>query len=225
MTPWPPRSVVAVCAHPDDESFGMGALLAALSLAGTSVGVVTFTAGEASTLGAALGPLAEVRSLEMAEAAEVLGVRQTVLLDYPDGRLDETPLEKLSGHVVSLADDMAAEALLAFDLGGVTGHPDHQRATEAALAAARELAIPVLGWAVRSDVAAALNTEFLTTFVGREPEEVDMNLTVDRELQLRAIACHRSQSGDNPVLWRRLEATGEVEPLRWLHRPSAQLSA
>ncbi len=219
MTGWPPRSVVAVCAHPDDESFGLGAILAALSGAGSSVGVVTFTAGEASTLGTALGPLGMVRSQEMAEAAQVLGIQRTVLLDYPDGRLAETPLDELAGHVTGLAATMAADALVAFDVGGITGHPDHQRATEAALVAGRELEVPVLGWAVTRPVADALNSEFCTTFVGREPGEVDMTLSVDRELQLRAIACHRSQSGENPVLWRRLEATGGTEPLRWLHRP------
>ena len=222
MIDWPPRSVVAVCAHPDDESFGMGAILAAFGLAGSSTGVVTFTAGEASTLGMDLGPLSKVRSAEMAEAAEVLGVRRTLLLDYPDGRLSETPVDELCRHVTSLAQLMAAEALLAFDVGGVTGHPDHQQATEAALAAGEVLQVPVLGWAVRSDVAATLNREFPASFIGRGAEEIDMNLPVDRQVQLRAIACHRSQSSDNPVLWRRLEATGAVEPLRWLSRPVEQ---
>jgi len=42
---------LAVIAHPDDESFGLGAVLAALSGAGAQVRVLCFTRGEASTLG------------------------------------------------------------------------------------------------------------------------------------------------------------------------------
>jgi LmbE family N-acetylglucosaminyl deacetylase len=41
---------LAVIAHPDDESFGLGAVLAAFG-AGTQVRVLCFTRGEASTLG------------------------------------------------------------------------------------------------------------------------------------------------------------------------------
>ena len=109
-----------------------------------------------------------------------------------------------------------SELVVTFDEGGITGHPDHQRATEAALAAAEHLGLPVLAWAVTAGVAAALNTEFATAFIGRAAGEIDIALPVERVRQLQAIACHRSQSTANPVLWRRLELTGATETLRWL---------
>jgi N-acetylglucosamine malate deacetylase 2 len=50
-TPPAVSAALAVCAHPDDETFGLGAVLAALVDAGTAVVVLCFTRGEASTLG------------------------------------------------------------------------------------------------------------------------------------------------------------------------------
>jgi N-acetylglucosamine malate deacetylase 2 len=90
--------VLAVCAHPDDESFGLGAVLAALAEVGTSTGVLCFAYGEASTLGRGAGNLRLVRAGELAAAAlETEGAR---LLDYPDGRLADVSVYELAGHVL-----------------------------------------------------------------------------------------------------------------------------
>lgn len=213
-------SILAVCAHPDDESFGMGAVIDAFVAAGTRVSVLSFTHGEASSLRGVAGELAQLRAEEFAAAARILGVSTTELLDYPDGHLDSPPIDELVRHVRRVVDTVAAEALLVFDVGGITGHPDHERATQAALAAAEALGVPVLAWVVGSTAATQLNREFGTAFVGRSDDEVDVVLRVDRTAQRGAIAEHRSQSMDNPVLWRRLELFSDVERLRWLRRPS-----
>ncbi len=219
---WPGRSVLAVCAHPDDESFGLGAVLADAASRGAEVSVLCFTAGEASTLGAStLGvgqaPLSQVRRDEFEAAAAVLGLQSPLMMDYPDGGLSGVDVEELAGHVVAAAGQLEAAGILAFDLGGVTGHPDHHRATEAALAAAGRLGLPVTGWAVPEDVALTLNSELGTRFCGRSPEKPTSVLSVDRAVQQKAIACHVSQCTSNPVLWRRLQLQGEREylvPLR-----------
>ena len=210
---------LAVIAHPDDESFGLGSVLSAMVDAGTRVVGVCFTHGEASTLGAADADLHHTRAVELADAARSLGIGTVELLDYPDGRLADIAVDELADRVVDTACRHRADLLVVFDEGGITGHPDHQHATAAALAAARRLDLPVLAWAVPDAVASALNTEFATGFVGRTPEEIEVTLRVDRARQLAAIACHRSQSATNPVLWRRLELSGEREPLRWLRPP------
>ena len=217
-------AALAVCAHPDDETFGLGGVLGALVDAGTAVDAVCFTRGEASTLGKPddLETLGDVRATELDDAARVLGLRSHDLLAYPDGRLTEVPLAELAAHVVDAARRRRSDLLVVFDDGGVTGHPDHQQATRAALAAAGELDIGVLAWAVRAPVAAALNAELGTDFHGRCGVEIDLTIAVDRERQQRAIACHRSQATDNPVLRRRLELTGPTEPLRWLRRPEGR---
>jgi len=191
---------LAVVAHPDDESFALGAVLDRLADAGAETAVLCFTQGELSTLGGAGGELARVRTAEFADAVAVLGVAHAKLLGYSDGGLRQVPLAQLVAHVRRMVGELDPSHLLVFDVGGVTGHPDHVRATEAALAAAGALGLPVLGWALPQDIAARLNTELGTSFTGRPAGDLDQTLTVTRARQQQAIACHRSQSADNPVL-------------------------
>lgn len=206
------RSVLAVVAHPDDESFGLGGVLHRLTAAGAAAAVLCFTHGEASTLHGCEGDLDVLRPAEFAAATRVLGIGHSELLAYPDGGLGQVPLAGLAAHVTRLARQVRPSHLLAFDVSGITGHPDHARATAAALAAAGELGIPVLIWALPDAVAGALNTEFGTSFAGR-PEPDLARITVDRARQWEAIACHASQATDNPVLHRRLELLGSGEYL------------
>lgn len=208
--------VVAVVAHPDDESFGLGAVLASLTRRGVPVSVVCFTHGEASTLRDGPGDLAAIRGEELRRAATALGVDEVVLLDYPDGELANAELDELAVHVSARIASRRPSHLLVFDVNGITGHPDHVRATEAALAAADQTGMPVLAWALPQHVAAALNVEYGTGFVGRDAAALDVAVTVSRERQWRAIECHRSQANDNPVLRHRLRLLDDVEHLRWL---------
>jgi LmbE family N-acetylglucosaminyl deacetylase len=211
-------SVLAVCAHPDDESFGLGAALVAFGARGTPTAVLCLTHGAASALGTSRGDLHQIRATELAAAAAELGVSDVELLDYPDGALAQEPAELLSGHVQQAAVRANASLLLVFDEGGITGHPDHRQATRAASLFARHAKLPVLAWAVEQRVAARLNLEFGTSFVGRTTDQIDCSIEVDRRRQLSAITCHASQAQDNAVLWRRLELQGNREVFRWLDR-------
>jgi N-acetylglucosamine malate deacetylase 2 len=211
--------VLAVCAHPDDESFGLGAVLAALTGAGAETSMLCFTHGEASTLGPGTGDLRRIRAGELAAATAVLGMADTTLLNYRDGGLAAVPVATLAAHVHQQVQRARPAALLVFDEGGITGHPDHCQATAAALTAASRLGLTVIAWVIPGHVAAALNAEFGTAFAGRPPEPIDLAITVDRAAQLKAIACHASQCADNPVLWRRLELLGDTEHLRFLRSP------
>lgn len=211
-------SVVIVCAHPDDESFGLGAVVSSFAGACSRLSLLCFTHGEASTLHDGAGELHAIRADELAAAGVLLGVGRVELLDYRDGGVAACDVEELADHVVRLCGATAAQGLLVFDEGGVTGHADHRAATGAAVRAGGVLGLPVLAWAIPGVVARALNDEFGTAFVGRSDDELDVALTVDRTRQLEAIGRHRSQSADNPVLWRRLELLGPIEYLRYLRR-------
>ena len=217
---WLPEasSVLAVCAHPDDESFGLGAALAAIAGHGTPTAVLCLTHGAASALGTSRGDLHQIRATELAAAARELGIGNVELLDYPDGALAQQPAELLSEHVRQSAARANASLLLVFDEGGITGHPDHQQATRAASLFARRARLAVLAWAVEQQVATTLNAEFGTSFVGRAADQIDCSVEVDRRRQLSAIICHASQAQDNRVLWRRLELQGKREVFRWLDR-------
>ena len=96
------HDVLAVCAHPDDESFGLGALLAGFSERGSTVRVLCFTHGEASTLGLTGRPLGEVRAQELRAAADVLGVTEVELL-WVQLSWSESSHDLLPGQAAALA--------------------------------------------------------------------------------------------------------------------------
>lgn len=212
------RSVLAVVAHPDDESFGLGAILSTFTEQ-ARVSVLCFTHGEASTLHGVDGDLHAIREAELRAAAQALRLDDVTLHDRPDGRLGETPVATLAAAVARAAQRARADGLIVFDSTGVTGHPDHQAATAAALAAGGPLGLPVLAWTLPEDVADTLNREFGATFRGHPPAAIDAALQVDRTRQLAAIGCHPSQAIPGSVVWRRLELLGTAEHLRWLRRP------
>ena len=210
------RSVLAVCAHPDDESFGLGAVISTLTDRGAAIDLVCLTRGEASTLGNSGVHLAEARRNELSAAATELGIRAVHLFDHPDGHLAAVDIAVLTADIEPLA--VATDMLLVFDEGGITGHPDHIHATAAALAVADTLDLTVLAWTLEVRVADTINHEFNARFVGRSDREIDLWLPVDRSRQQAAMRCHGSQLTNNPVPERRINCTGDNEPLRFLRR-------
>lgn len=217
-------SVLAVVAHPDDESFGLGAILDSFGRAGSQVSVLCLTHGEASTLGAT-ADLGMLRAAELRNAAKELGVDSAVLLDHPDGALADVDLTTLTGDVLDQIKASGADGLLVFDPSGVSGHPDHAAATAAALAAARCADLPVLAWTVPRTVADRLNGELGTTFTGHDPTDIDLVLRVDRQHQRIASLAHASQAVPTTVLWNRLDLLGDEEHLRWLRRQAVTVTS
>ena len=210
------RSMLVVVAHPDDETFGLGAVIDAMTSAGSAVHVLCFTRGEASTLKQCGADLSAVRAEELRQAGAELGVGGITLLDYPDGGLAAVPGPELEARVTSLADCQHADGLLVFDDSGITGHRDHQAATAAAVGAAREAGLPVLAWALPAAVAGQLEAETGASFSGRPPGEMDICVRVDRARQRRAALRHATQISPTAVLWRRLQLQGDREHLRWM---------
>jgi LmbE family N-acetylglucosaminyl deacetylase len=212
-------SVLAVIAHPDDASFGLGAILDAFVFAGVKVEVLCLTHGQAWKLEGAPGDLAALRGAELASAADVLGPTRVQMADCPDGTLSELGRATLVDEVIAAADSCFPDGLLVFDTAAAEGHLDHVTATAAGLMAAGTLALPVLGWALSAEVVAQLNLEFGNRLNIRQDEDVDLRVTVESARQ--RVASHLLQ---NPALpgsarWRRLELLANTESLRFL-RPA-----
>jgi N-acetylglucosamine malate deacetylase 2 len=212
-------SVLAVVAHPDDETFGLGAVLDRMAASGTAVHILCFTHGEASTLNESGADLHRAREQELRQASSELGAASCTLLDYPDGRLAGAPPDDLAGHAWGLAARWHADGLLVFDETGVTGHPDHQAATRAAVTAAASAGLPVLAWTLPAAIASRLGQETGQPFAGQPPAGVDLCVRVDRARQRRAAMIHATQVSPTAVLWRRLQLQGDCEHLRWLIPP------
>jgi LmbE family N-acetylglucosaminyl deacetylase len=214
---WP--SVLVVVAHPDDETFGLGAVLDRMAASGTAVHILCFTRGEASTLNESGADLRSAREQELRQASDELGAASCMLLDYPDGRLAAAPPGDLAGHISGLAVRWHAHGLLVFDETGITGHPDHQAATRAAVAAAAAAGLPVLAWTLPAAIARRLREETGQPFAGQPSASIDLCVRVDRTRQRRAALMHATQVSPTAVLWRRLQLQADCEHLRWLIPP------
>ncbi len=210
---------LAVVAHPDDETFGLGAILSQMAGAGASVHILCYTHGEASTLNENHTDLIRQREHELRRASAALGVAGITLLDYGDGRLAAQAPGELADRVTAVAAQQHPDALLAFDDTGITGHPDHRAATAAAVRAGAALTLPVLAWALPANVADMLWAETGQPFAGQPPGALDFKIRVDRTCQRQAAWLHTSQISPGAVVWRRLELQGDTEHLRWLLRP------
>jgi N-acetylglucosamine malate deacetylase 2 len=214
---WP--AVLAVVAHPDDESFGLGAIIDKMTSGGAAVHVLCYTRGEASTLNQTGADLLRRRARELRQAGAALGVSTVALLDYPDGRLAAVPVAELAAHVSGQVARHHPGGLLVFDDSGITGHPDHQAATQAAIRAAGPLSLPVLAWALPGGLADRLRAETGQPFAGQPPGRLDFAIRVNRARQRQAALLHASQVSPAAPLWRRLELQGDLEHLRWLVPP------
>jgi LmbE family N-acetylglucosaminyl deacetylase len=138
----PARNLRLLCilAHPDDESLGLGGILAKYGAEGIETYLVTATRGEQGWFGPPEenpGPdeLGKIREGELKDAARVLGLREVNLLDYHDGEVDRADqgrfIEQLVGHIRRIKPDI----VVTFDQNGVYGHPDHIATTHAATSA------------------------------------------------------------------------------------------
>lgn len=214
-------SLLVVVAHPDDESFGLGAVVDTHTAGGAAVHMLCYTRGEASTLNEIRADLNQAREDELRQASSELGAATVTMLDYPDGHLADIPPDLLAGHVNSLIGRHRPQGLLVFDETGITGHRDHQAATGAAVSAAERAGLPVLAWALPATIADRLHAETGVAFAGQPPHRLDLCVRVNRVKQRRAALMHASQISPAAVLWRRLQLQGDCEHLRWLRRPRA----
>ncbi|HSK09742.1 MAG TPA: PIG-L family deacetylase [Vicinamibacterales bacterium] len=151
MTLMPPPRLMAVLAHPDDESLGFGGTLAKYASEGADVSLLTATRGESGRYrGHRQGDdqhpgaraLARIRESELRAAASALGVCDLTMLDYPDQQLDgahpREAVAAIAGHFRRVRPDV----VVTFGPDGAYGHPDHiaisQFTTAAVMAAAAD---------------------------------------------------------------------------------------
>jgi LmbE family N-acetylglucosaminyl deacetylase len=145
------QTILAVLAHPDDESFGMGGTLALYAGRGADVYLICATRGEVGEVAPEMlkgfNSIAELRESELRCAAGILGLKAVHFLDYrdsgmpgsPDNQhpqaLAAQPLDEVAARVVCLIRELKPQVVLTFDPIGGYRHPDHiaiQRATQRA---------------------------------------------------------------------------------------------
>jgi N-acetylglucosamine malate deacetylase 2 len=123
------KRMLCVFAHPDDECYGPGGVIAQCALDGGEVFITTFTAGEAGTIGISktLSPeeKAARRRKELATACDALGVSGHRVLGSPDGGVSGVDANWAVREIVSDIKRLRPQVVLTFHHLGVSGHRDH----------------------------------------------------------------------------------------------------
>ncbi len=229
-------TVLAICAHPDDESCGLGAVLTLAVSLGKHVSLLTCTHGEAGitpTWRGSREELAATREGELGRAAEILGIHRRIILEYPDGLLGETDPDALDRDCLQIMRKWRPDVVLAYDPMGVTCHPDHVAVGESVLRVWGRAPNPpaLLFWTIPYHVAAAMGDALAECYAGRPATElIPVDVGPFRERQRRAVAAHASQSCDlSPQFTLRLELCGTFDyltsPELWGSSPARRPSS
>lgn len=148
-------TLLAVLAHPDDETFGIGGTLALYAWCGVTTHLICATNGEEGDVAPELlegyGSVAARRRAELDCAARTLGLAGVHLLGYRDSgmpgapsntypaALAAAPLDEVTARVTHLIRRIRPQVVITFDPIGGYRHPDHiaiHQATVRAFAAA-----------------------------------------------------------------------------------------
>jgi len=190
-----PARALAIYAHPDDVEVACGGTLARWAQAGCEVHLVVVCQGDKGSTDPDADPaaLAATRAVEVAAAAEVLGLASHRLLGFPDGEVELTPL--LVGDLVVAVRSVRPQVVVAPDPTALlfgrryVNHRDHRVVGSAAVdAVAPAAAMPHYF----PDRGSAWSVAELWLSGTLEP---DTHIDVEPVLAVKAaaLACHRTQ--------------------------------
>jgi LmbE family N-acetylglucosaminyl deacetylase len=218
--------LLVVVAHPDDETFGCGSLLAHAADRGATTTVACATRGEAGSPAPDRGlddaDMAVVREEELRRAAEFLGVSRVEVFDWADsgmegepaeGSLVAAPVDEVADRVAALIDELQPTVVVTLDASD--GHRDHAHIRDAVL-----LAVDRTSWDVSRVYLHCLRQELMrrwvVALVEQHPESQhlglgDLGTPADRittvvdttdllERREAAMALHRSQTSPYEVM-------------------------
>jgi len=124
-------TILGVWAHPDDEAYLSGGLMALARDNGQRVVCVTATRGERGTPDPVAWPpdrLAEERTRELARCLSILGVEEHHWLGYRDGGCAGADRDPAVARLAAVLGDVRPDTVLTFGPDGMTGHDDHRAA-------------------------------------------------------------------------------------------------
>jgi len=237
--------MLAVFAHPDDETFRCGGTLALLARQGVQVQVLCATRGEAGVPELEPDQAGQLRQTELECACRALGIQAPRFLGYQDGALAQVDAEEAVARIEAVIRELQPQVLLTWPPDGVSGHPDHIAVSLWTGEALHRMASPVADpkgpardpsphpaalyhIVVPHSLAQALGMTQLHT-VPDEAVTLEVNVSEVWEAKTAAIRCHRTQLKGTPILTapeakQRLFlgvehfrlARGQSHPLSWL---------
>lgn len=200
-------TTLGIWAHPDDEAFVSGGLLADAARRGERVVCLHMTGGEAGlSNGQPSSPktLATIRRRELRASLASLGVEEQRFAGYADGCLPQVPRGEMIVRILDTLVEVQPDTIVTFGRDGFTGHPDHR-----SLAASVTAALELWNQPEARLCHATVSTEWKDSFVPALNEfdafwpgypltcaQPDLTLELDDELlsaKVEALRAHASQ--------------------------------
>ena len=187
------RAVLVVAAHTDDEALGCGGTIAKHVAQGDRVCVVFLADGVTSRSGASAQKLDE-RTSAARRAQEILGIKKSFMLGFPDNRMDTVPLLDIVQRLEAVIDDVQPEIVYTHHNGDL--NIDHQITHQAVLTACR----PVPGSSVREIYAFEVlsstewNTPYLLPFIANVFVDISNHL----ETKMNALNAYALEMREPP---------------------------
>lgn len=138
--------ILGVWAHPDDETFSSGGLVALARANGQRVGCITATRGESGVYHPERWPaetIVQTRSEELRAAQEILGINEHHWLDFGDGTCAEVPDSEALARIMPIIEVFRPDTIVTFASDGITGHDDHKAVSRWARLAAEQTDRPI----------------------------------------------------------------------------------
>jgi LmbE family N-acetylglucosaminyl deacetylase len=209
-------TILAVFAHPDDETFLVGGTLAHYARNGARVELLCLTEGEGgvNALSGAKGKqaLSRIRRVELEQCCEVLGIDLVGVRHYPDGGLSAVSPLELALVIGRAIAQRRPDVVLTFGPEGLTGHPDHlaiHRATALAFEWSAKAGSILFYAGLPEQIINRLSNR-MEGWLGKtrlglsgQPAEqlpVAVDITQTARLKWEALNCHRSQVGSFSAL-------------------------
>ncbi len=202
MNPPARRCILAVFAHPDDETSTAAGTFSKYAREGVEIHVVTATRGELGELGTGdlkieRCDLPAVREAELRAVLVLYGANRPILLDYRDQELLTADFETLTQDVLRAMASVRPDVVITFGPSGISDHDDHKtihRAATEAFHRYRHTAVvaPRLYYvAIPHEVAAQFALHL-------HPSEMTLSVCIDitdvKPMKLQGLRTYRSQT-------------------------------
>lgn len=217
------KTILAVCAHPDDLDFGCSASMAKWAKEGADCYYLILTDGSKGYEDCTMPDeeLIELRRKEQRSAGEILGLKDVFFLDFVDGELENNNVVRK--EIVKVIRQIKPDAVITLDPTrvydaerGFVNHPDHRVAGQATLDAVFPFArnsrtFPDLmdeGWEPH-----IVKDLFLINYTNFDSMNFFVDVTETMDQKGRALKQHKSQHEDQEVyqqfIYDRAEKVGE----------------
>jgi LmbE family N-acetylglucosaminyl deacetylase len=198
------QTILAIFAHPDDESFGPGGTLALLAHI-YNVVLVYATLGENYNQNSELyAKNKEIRKQEVIKAANYLGISSLVFLHYSDGELNTKLYRFIYSDLEKLIDEYFPTMIITFEPLGLTGHIDHIVLTSIVkkLYTIKPIIKIVLYYCLLHEQAKHVDDYFTYFPTGYSPTMIDLTVDITKtwRKKLSAMNSHISQKKDQ-LFW------------------------